>query len=165
MRRDQHDKLETAGIVRVTELAHAPDERRPAGMTSETFGKLRRQASLQVRGRTKAEPIYRLPCSRTPIGFARLPAPSRERRLFRYGGRSTFRTGRARTGIPVRLLDARRTRTVLRLLGLGSRPGTTAFEAFIDFMPERRKRYPAMHVYPYAPYEKTALRKLAQLHC
>ena len=41
-----------------------------------------------------------------------------------------------------------------------------AFEAFIDFITERRKRYPAMHVYHYAPYEKAALRRSsAQLHC
>ena len=38
----------------------------------------------------------------------------------------------------------------------------TAFEAFVDFVVERRRRYPNLHVYHYAPYEKTAMRKLAQ---
>ena len=51
MRRDQIAKLEAAGITAVAQLADAPDERRRIGMSPETFAKLRRQASLQVRGR------------------------------------------------------------------------------------------------------------------
>src|SRR5579863_886266 len=57
MRRDQIAKLEAAGITSVAQLAETDDDRRPNGMTPETFVKLRRQASLQVRGRTSAEPI------------------------------------------------------------------------------------------------------------
>ncbi len=40
-----------------------------------------------------------------------------------------------------------------------------AFEGFVDFIAERRRRHPAMHVYHYANYEKEALRRLAQQHC
>ncbi|MFY9779961.1 MAG: TM0106 family RecB-like putative nuclease [Candidatus Baltobacteraceae bacterium] len=39
-----------------------------------------------------------------------------------------------------------------------------AFEAFVDFVMERRQRYPAMHVYHYASYEKTALQALSLRH-
>ena len=39
-----------------------------------------------------------------------------------------------------------------------------AFEDCVDFLTERRKRFPGMHAYHYAPYEKTALRKLSQRH-
>jgi uncharacterized protein len=39
-----------------------------------------------------------------------------------------------------------------------------AFEAFMDFVCERRKRYPGAHVYHYASYEQTALKRLAALH-
>lgn len=35
-----------------------------------------------------------------------------------------------------------------------------AFEAVVDFISERRERFPAMHVYHYAPYEQTAFKKL-----
>jgi uncharacterized protein len=40
-----------------------------------------------------------------------------------------------------------------------------AFEEFVDFVIERRRRYPSLHVYHYANYEKAALRRLAQAHC
>lgn len=39
-----------------------------------------------------------------------------------------------------------------------------AFLAFVDYIEERRARHPRMHVYHYAAYEKTALRRLSQRH-
>ncbi|VXC47189.1 conserved hypothetical protein [Arthrobacter sp. 9AX] len=39
-----------------------------------------------------------------------------------------------------------------------------AFLAFLDYVEERRARYPDMHVYHYAAYEKTALRNLSLAH-
>ncbi|WP_418908405.1 TM0106 family RecB-like putative nuclease [Glutamicibacter endophyticus] len=39
-----------------------------------------------------------------------------------------------------------------------------AFLDFVEYVNERRRRFPQMHVYHYAPYEKTALRKLSQIH-
>lgn len=39
-----------------------------------------------------------------------------------------------------------------------------AFLDFLDYVEERRARYPDMHVYHYAPYEKTALRNLSLAH-
>lgn len=39
-----------------------------------------------------------------------------------------------------------------------------ALRAFLDYVAERRARFPGLHVYHYAPYEKTALRRLAARH-
>ena len=39
-----------------------------------------------------------------------------------------------------------------------------AFLDFLDYVEKRRARYPDMHVYHYAPYEKTALRNLSLAH-
>lgn len=39
-----------------------------------------------------------------------------------------------------------------------------AFLDFLDYVEKRRRDYPDMHVYHYAAYEKTALRKLSVLH-
>ena len=39
-----------------------------------------------------------------------------------------------------------------------------AFLDFLDYVENRRRQYPDMHVYHYAPYEKTALRKLSVIH-
>ena len=45
-------------------------------MSAETFVKLRRQARLQVEGRTSRFPIFELLAHEPPTGFALLPAPS-----------------------------------------------------------------------------------------
>lgn len=39
-----------------------------------------------------------------------------------------------------------------------------AFANFLDYVAERRRRYPSMHIYHYAAYEKTALRNLSLIH-
>ncbi len=39
-----------------------------------------------------------------------------------------------------------------------------AFERFVDWVVERRRRYPGMHVYHYAAYERTALTRLMGEH-
>lgn len=39
-----------------------------------------------------------------------------------------------------------------------------AFVDFLDYVAERRKRYPDLRIYHYASYEKTALRKLSLIH-
>ena len=38
------------------------------------------------------------------------------------------------------------------------------FERFVDWIVERRRRYPRLHVYHYAAYERTALTRLMGEH-
>lgn len=54
---------------------------------------------------------------------------------------------------------------VFRPFWAHSRPAEKkAFLDFLDYVEKRRRDYPDMHVYHYAAYEKTALRKLSVLH-
>ena len=164
LRRDQIAKFEAAGIERVTHLAAAADGQRPNAMNPETFSKLRRQASLQVRGRDGGEPIYELLAHDPPLGFALLPGPSPGDVFFDMEGDPLYEPGRSLEYLfgcwmpdddpPFRAF-----------WGLDRSGEKRAFEEFVDFVMERRKRYPALHVYHYANYEKSALRRLAQIHC
>ena len=94
MRRDQIAKLEAAGITRVSELAQTPDDRRPVGMSPEAFTKLRRQASLQVRGRQSAQPLYELLEHAPPLGFALIPPPAKGDVFFDMEGDPLYEPGR-----------------------------------------------------------------------
>lgn len=40
----------------------------------------------------------------------------------------------------------------------------SAFETFMDFITERWKRFPGMHIFHFAPYEPSALKRLAHFH-
>ena len=162
MRRDQLAKLEAAGITRVTALANATDNQQPDDMDPETFTKLRRQASLQVRGRTSPRPIYELLEHEPPLGFALLPQPAPGDVFFDMEGDPLFDPGRGLEYLfGCWIPDESDFRA---FWGLNREEEKRAFEGFVDFIVERRRRYPAMHVYHYASYEKSALRRLAQAH-
>ena len=163
MRRDQIAKLESGKIARVAELAGAGDERRPAGMSAETFAKLRRQASLQVRGRTSSKAIYELVPHEPGLGFELLPHPGLGDVFFDMEGDPLYEPGRSLEYLFGCWLpdDDPKFRA---FWALDRDQEKLAFEDFIDFITKRRRRYPAMHVYHYANYEKDALRRLAQLH-
>ncbi|MFF2317611.1 TM0106 family RecB-like putative nuclease [Arthrobacter sp. NPDC058097] len=61
--------------------------------------------------------------------------------------------------------DPRGQEPVFRPFWAHSRAGERqAFLDFLAYVEERRARYPDMHVYHYAPYEKTALRNLSLNH-
>lgn len=164
IRRDQIAKFEAAGIMRVTELAEAADDRRPDGMNPDTFTKLQRQASLQVRGRLSATPIYELLEHAPPMGFALLPVPAAGDVFFDMEGDPLFEPGRGLEYLfGCWLPDDEQ--SYRAFWGTDRAGEKRAFEDFVDFTIERRRRYPAMHVYHYANYEKSGLRRLAQEHC
>ena len=164
MRNDQIAKLQTAGIARLSELAQANDSQRPLGMSAETFTKLRRQASLQARASQEPGPSYELLPNEPALGFALLPAPAAGDVFFDMEGDPLYEPGRGLEYLfgfwmpddeePYRAFWGSEDRAAEK----------RAFEQAVDFITERRRKFPAMHVYHYASYEKSALRRLAQEH-
>jgi predicted RecB family nuclease len=161
--RAQGEKLVAAGIETVAELAIAGAERRPAGMATETFEKLHSQAELQVGERESGEhrlvllepePVGQGP----PRGFGLLPAPSPGDLFFDIEGDPFFDEGLEYLWGVTYLEDGRpRFRA---FWGLDHAAEKRAFEEFVDFVFERRRRFPDLHVYHYATYERTALGRL-----
>ncbi len=161
MRRDQINRLNTAGIVTVVDLAAALDAHRPEGMNSESFMKLRRQAAMQVRGRAEG-PIYELLDHEPWQGFGLLPLPDDGNVFFDMEGDPLYEPARGLEYLfGSWLQDEKR---FLAFWAHDRKEEKRAFEAFIDFLLARWRRYPTMHVYHYADYEKSALRRLSQLH-
>src|SRR5579872_3696002 len=162
MRRDQIKKFESAGIARVAALASA-ESSRPQGLNDVTFDRLRRQPALQVRGRESGDYHYEFLDHRPVEGFGLIPMPAQGDVFFDMEGDPLFEIGVGLEylfgcycpddAIPFR-----------PFWGTSRADEKSAFERCVDFLMERREQYPAMHVYHYAPYEKTALQKLAQRH-
>jgi uncharacterized protein len=163
MRRDQIAKLEASEIAGVATLAQARDDRRPTGMNPETFVKLRRQAKLQVIGRTTGKPAYELLRHDPGLGFELLPHPSPGDVFFDMEGDPIYEPGHSLEYLFGCWLPGDET-PFRAFWGLDRDEEKRAFERFVDFIAERRRRYPEMHVYHYANYEKGALRRLAQQH-
>ncbi len=166
MRQGQIDRLTAAGIATIPQLAAARDDRRPFGMAQTSFETLRAQARLQAKQRAafaakrpRAECYsYELLASETGSGFERLPEPDAGDVYFDMEGDPLYTPERGLEylfGVYAPAEDA-----YTAYWAQNAALERAAFERFIDFIVARRERYPAMHVYHYAPYETVAIRRL-----
>jgi uncharacterized protein len=156
-------KFEQQGIKSVSELAIADSADRPRGMSEGTFEKLRTQAALQVseiesgeRSLVLLEPP--IPGEGPRRGFGLLPPPCDGDLYFDIEGDPFYDDGLEYLwGVTYRDDGELRFRA---FWGLDHAEEKAAFEEFVDFVEERRAAHPQMHVYHYAPYERTALGRL-----
>jgi uncharacterized protein len=164
IRRDQIRKLEDAGVGTLAALAGAGDERRPKRLRHDTYANLRAQAAEQHRYRRaratgSARHSYRFRETPDPkSGFARLPRPSAGDIFFDIEGDPMYRPDRSLEYLfGVYLPEEERYRA---FWGTDPVQERLAFESFVDFVVARRQRFPDLHVYHYAAYETTALKRL-----
>ena len=163
MRNDQVVRFHERGVMSVAQLAAASPDRRPRTTGVETFERLRRQAQLQLHQRETGQHKYELLDHAAWIGFGSMPEPAVGDVFFDMEGDPLFDIG---TGLEYLfgcwLPDDEQ--HFKAFWGLDRAREKRAFEDFIDFIVARRLKYPSMHVYHYATYEKTALQKLSQRH-
>jgi uncharacterized protein len=163
MRSGQVLALKTSGIGTMTSLAESSaDAEPPARMSLATFRDLRAQAVLQHRGpHPDGVPRHELlDAWEMGHGLCALPSPSPGDIFFDMEG-----DGLARD-VPLEyLFGAVDMHGEYRAWwGHDDAGEQRAFEGFVDFAIARLERYPDMHIYHYAAYEKTALRRLMSRH-
>ena len=153
-------------VTTLTGLAESPPICASAGSPPAMLETLRDQAALQLH-RYRTGELTRTACSSRRPARARPAAGAVARRpLLRHGGRSVLRPGR-RARVPVRraLARSRTAGPTTRPFWAHDRDGEQrAFEQFVDFVGERRRAYPDMHVYHYAAYEPSTLARLMGAH-
>jgi uncharacterized protein len=165
IRRDQIAKLEAGGIPTLGQLATAGREQKPKKMPEATFERLQAQAQQQHRHRTSrqngsgGEHFYRFREQADELsGFAKLPQPARGDVFFDIEGDPLYRADRGLEYLwGVYLPDETEYRAFWARDASLER---AAFEQFVDFVVERRRLYPDAHVYHYASYEISALKRL-----
>jgi uncharacterized protein len=162
MRRDQIEKLEAVGVRTVPDLGR---ESAPcADIGSGALARLRHQARLQVEGRAAGRTLHELLPPEPNRGLSLLPAPSPGDVFFDIEGDPFFDRGGGLEYL-LGVMDAGAAQPGYRAFWGVDRPGEKrAFEQFIDFLMDRLRRYPDLHVYHYAAYEKTAVRSLMARH-
>ncbi len=161
--RSQVAKLQEAGITTMRALAHAPDAARPPRIAAATYEKLRAQAALQHRARETGRREYEVLPPQPALGFGALPVPDVGDCWFDMEG-DPYVEGRGLEYL-FGVVTADTGRPAFRAFWAHDRDAErTAFAAFVDFVFERRRRFPMLHVYHYASYEVTALKTLAARH-
>lgn len=160
--RVQSQRLREAGIATLGKLAKLKAGTRLPKLHPDTLARLRHQAQLQLHKRTTGEDHYELLPLEPDRGLARLPKPDPGDLFFDMEG-DPYEDGGLEYLFGVGVLEHGRfvfhdfwahTRTEER----------RAFEGFIDFAMARLKRHPNAHIYHYAAYEATALKRLMSLH-
>ena len=159
IRRDQIKKLAGGAITTLAALARTADADAPPGLGS--FLKLRRQARLQLHQRETGRLTFELLEPRPRAGFALLPRPDEHDVYFDMEGDPLYEAGR---GLEYLFGAYVRGTGYHRFWGENRSDEKTAFVAFMEWLVAHRKSYPNAHVYHYAPYERTALRRLAMEH-
>lgn len=160
MRGDHRARLHELGIRTVAELA-GTDPAALTGIGASSRERLVRQAALQVKERTTGAPHYELLEPQPMLGLLRLPAPSDGDVYLDFEGDPYADGGEGRE----------------YLSGLGDREdGFTPLWAhdrdaerrlvmdLVDDLLDRWRRDPGMHIYHYAPYETTALKRMTARH-
>lgn len=160
--KNQISEFEANGIKTLKALAELPGEIpfKPQRGALHGFEKSRAQASIQQEGRKTGEPCYRLLDVAPELGLAALPQPSDGDVFFdiesdqfvgEHGIEYLFGyTFQNENGEFAYVED-----------WAFDRAGEKAiFERFADFVAERRRAYPDMHVYHFGGYESGALKRL-----
>ncbi|GBG36373.1 hypothetical protein MmonteBS_07450 [Mycobacterium montefiorense] len=156
MRVSQRDKLIDAGIATVAGLAgHGGPV---PGLAPSALGKLAAQAKLQVRQRDSGVPQFEVV---DPQPLSLLPEPDPGDLFFDFEGDPLWTADGHDWGLEYLfgVLDA-----AGKFSPLWAHTRVDERKALVDFLAmvkKRRKRRPNMHIYHYAPYEKTALLRLA----
>ncbi len=160
--RGQTEKLEAEGIETVANLAAAAPDLTVSGIGDETLERLREQAALQVEGRENGKGICRVLAPEASRGFARLPKPSVGDIFFDMEGDFFFDEGLEYL-FGIVTVDGGKPHFEA-IWGRDRAEEGRALEQFIDFVTERCATHPDLHIYHYAGYEITALKRLAGMH-
>ena len=135
------------------------------GIRPETLATIRKQAELQLRGRVTGELCWELLPDQEERGFRLLPLPDPGDVWLDLEGHPFYETARGLEYLFGWCYRDESGEVVYQALWGTDRDGERrAFEHFVDWVVERRRRHPGMHVYHYAAYERTALTRLMGEH-
>lgn len=156
-------KLEAAGIGTVQQLAETELLRVPK-LSEEIFAKVRAQARIQVKARTMPEggpppfEVLRPPADAPQFGLALLPPASPGDVYFDIEGYPLENDGLEYLLGATYLVNGQP--EFKDWWAHDDDEEKRSFEAFIDWVVTRWRDDPGMHIYHYAPYEVTAMKRL-----
>ncbi|MGC8603244.1 MAG: TM0106 family RecB-like putative nuclease, partial [Desulfomonilaceae bacterium] len=160
----QIKKLRSAGIHTLAQLAKHDDSVKIQKLAADTLLKLRHQAALQLKKRTTGsneKEILQLDPDGLR-GFYRLPKPDPGDLFFDMEGDPLEAEGLEYLfGVYYRDGDEPKFQ---KFWAHNRDEERKAFESFMDFVAQRFKKYPSAHIYHYASYEESALKRLMCLH-
>ena len=163
--KSQRIELEQHGITTLEEFAETEKAlpERPKRGSIKTFEKSHRQAKIQLEGRRSGKPEYEFNAVEKDRGFLQLPEPDQGDIFFDIEGnpRAGSEGLEYLFGYVTQETEGPQFH---KIWALSKREEKRLFETFIDTIMERWRTYPDMHIYHFAHYEPSALKRLATRH-
>lgn len=155
-------ELQRQKILTLEQFANAIKLEKPERGNKDTFVRKQEQAKVQLDGRMKKQLLYNM---LTPVlgrGLNRLPVPNEGDIYFDIEGDAFYEDG----GLEYLLGYAYRDKAMVykKLWSVNRLEEKNAFRQFMESLMDRWKRYPKMYIYHFAPYEPSAIKRLARIH-
>ncbi|HEX9608114.1 MAG TPA: TM0106 family RecB-like putative nuclease [Gemmatimonadaceae bacterium] len=162
IKKTQRKELASWGITTLAALAEVPLPlpRTPSHGSAAALERVREQARLQFEARTKGRPVYELLPIEKDQGLAALPVPSPLDIFLDLEGDRQGEHGGLDYLFGYALRDADGGVNYEALWAMSPAEERRAFERIMDIIVERRQRDPGMHVFHYASYEPTSMKRL-----
>ncbi|MBF5007748.1 TM0106 family RecB-like putative nuclease [Diaphorobacter caeni] len=160
--RTQIARLEAAGVDTLEKLSVLPSGQVISRIQPDTLHRLSHQARLQRQSNDCGQPVFEVLPVHEAKGFARLPPPAPGDLFFDMEGDPMTEGG---LEYLFGLYYFESGASVFKPFWAHSRAEERlSFEAFMDFVTKHLRRFPSAHIYHYAPYEATAIKRLMSLH-
>ena len=161
MRADHRDALRAEGVTTVAALGALVDVSGAvepvAGIRASVLERLAAQARLQVAERVGGEALFELREPSERKGLAALPEPDPGDVYLDFEGDPWAADGQGREYL-AGICD--RDRTYTEFWAHDAAEEAKLAQDLLDWLVARAERFPHMHIYHYAPYEVTALKRL-----
>lgn len=160
--RNQITELQEHGVSTLATLAQIPlpIPWKPQRGAVQSFEKIREQARVQAEARTAGEPRYELLPVEPSLGLCALPEPSEGDIFFDLEGDPFVGEHGLEYLFGYHYREPDDTAVYVGDWAFDRAQEKEVFERFIDFVIERRKKFPNLHIYHFAPYEPAALKRL-----
>ncbi|MBI1318338.1 MAG: TM0106 family RecB-like putative nuclease [Candidatus Hydrogenedens sp.] len=160
--KNQTSELQEHGITTATALASMPVPMpwKPQRGNPLSYERAREQARIQIESREADELRYELLPVVPETGLTLLPEPSPGDIYFDIESDAFVGEHGLEYLFGYTYRDAEGNWTYTGDWAFDREAEKTIFERFVDFVSSRRKDYPDLHIYHYAPYEPSALKRL-----
>lgn len=157
----QRQRLRQAGLQTIDDVARWRPGSATDGVPARTMEKLARQARLQIAGEGRDTPVFEVV---DPSALHLLPEPSPGDLFFDFEGDPLWTPDGVTWGLDYLfgMVDASGRFTPIWAHSMEQE--RQALLDFLDLVEQKRREHPGMHIYHYAPYERTHLLSIAQRH-
>jgi predicted RecB family nuclease len=156
-------ELQRQKIQTLEQFANVVKLEKPERGNQETLIRKQAQAKIQLEGRIQQRLLHASLPDEAGRGLHRLPEPNEGDIYFDIEGDAFYENG----GLEYLLGYAYKDKGELvyeRIWSTNRAEEKKAFEQFMQFVAARWKRFPKMYIYHFAPYEQTAIKRLAHVH-